>query len=163
MELPGGTGRRWTSAITMPTSRMTTFRLADDAAASPTRSTGEMNGTYARRLLGLTIFVLAGVVWVLSASVAIVAANHDGLHTGCWRSGPWPTGMGSVESAPVGARFSWWPVGRECEWRSADGTRSVIVQGDSWVATSVLVGLGALSASGVVIALLPARKERAAR
>ena len=99
----------------MPTSRMTRFTLAGDGSTPRNRSTRKMNATYARRLLGLTIFVLAGVVWVVSASLAILAANHDGLLAG---------------------------------W---------------WGATSLLIGLGALSASGLVITLFPARKEVAFR
>ena len=143
----------------MPISRMTWFTLAKDGTARRNRSTRKMTATYARRLLGLTIFVLAGVVWVLSALAAILAAHHDGVEAGCWRSGPWPTELSSVDSGPVSARFSWWPVGRECEWQSADGTASVITRSDSWAETSWLVGLGALSASGIVITLFPARKD----
>ena len=117
-----------------------------------------MHETKARRLLGVTIFVLAGIVWSLSAAYAIIAANHGGLHAGCADSGPWHIDGVNPEAAPVDARFSWWPVGRACEWPASDGGATVVVHKESWTATYSLLTLGALSLSGAVIAVLPARK-----
>jgi hypothetical protein len=117
-----------------------------------------MHETKARRLLGVTIFVLAGIVWALSAGSAIVIANHGGLHAACASSGPWQVNGANPEAGPVDARFSWWPVGRACEWPASDGGTALVAQNESWTATYSLLALGALSLSGLVITLLPARR-----
>jgi hypothetical protein len=117
-----------------------------------------MHETKARRILGVSIFVLAGIVWALGAGSAMIIANQGGAHVACARSGPWQVEGSITDAAPVDASFSWWPVGRECEWPTTDGSTALVVQDESWTATYTLLALGAISLSGIVVTLLPARK-----
>jgi hypothetical protein len=117
-----------------------------------------MQQTRDRALLGITVFLLAGVVWVMSASIAFLGATYNGAEGRCLHGGPWSSEMFSPEAGPVSAGFSWWPVGRECEWRTTGGGETAIVRSESWGATYALLVLGAISVSGLVIAVIPTRQ-----
>jgi hypothetical protein len=133
--------------------------LRADGSAPLRRSNGYVQQSRDRVLLGITVCLLAGVVWVLSASVAFLGATYNGAEKRCFDGGPWSSEMFSPEAGPVSAGFSWWPVGRECEWRTTASGETVIVRNESWGATYALFALGVISASGLVIAAIPTRRR----
>jgi hypothetical protein len=104
-----------------------------------------------RRLVGIVMFAVAAVVWLLFVTLqALIAGRRS-----CEVDGPrypraFPVGVG-----PVRSDFSMWPIGLECEW-PIWGPGTVVAQAD-WGATIIMVCIGAVSVWGLMIALVPLR------
>jgi hypothetical protein len=108
-----------------------------------------------RRLLGIVMFSIGGVLWLLTVAFASLAASHGG---GCMVSGPYHAEAYPPEAGPVSERFTMWPMGRECEWPTA-GSGTVVAQPD-WSGTIAVSIVGGVAVVGLMIALVPLRPQR---
>jgi hypothetical protein len=107
-----------------------------------------------RMLLGFIVFGLAGVVWTLLVAGSAFVATYQGAEYRCIVEGPHHPLTASPEVSPVSAGFSVWPMGRQCEWPTVDGT-TVLAQSDDWGLTTGMLGLGAVSVLSLAVALMP--------
>ena len=118
----------------------------------------EAEATRLRKRVGATVFFLGVVMWLIGAAGTHFVTNYQGAEYNCLVAGPSSPLAYPLEASPVSAGFSWWPVGRECEWHTATGD-TVVVRTDDWTATVVLHGIGAIALMGGLLAVWPARRR----
>jgi H+/Cl- antiporter ClcA len=102
-----------------------------------------------------TILLITGVLCALIVfTLVYLGATYQGLDYKCWTAGPRsPLAEISEDPAVVTGSFSYWPIGRECEWRRAGGDGTVVVPSD-WAGTGavllpLLIALGGLFLIGL--------------
>ncbi len=94
---------------------------------------------------------------VVAASYAM--ATYQGVDYKCIADGPRHPEAVVSEGDIVAGGFSWWPLGRTCEWDGADGAGTVLAQGGSYPASAITYSLVAGGAIGVAASFARSRSE----
>ena len=114
-------------------------------------------GRSRRRRWGAIAFVGGITVAFFIYVIVYFGATYQGLDSRCFISGP-RSPLAQVSEVPsVEGNFSHWPLGRECEWRRADGGGTVIARSEGWPetiavllsASVALAGLGLMTSAAV--------------
>lgn len=110
---------------------------------------GSRTTAVAVMLLGvMTSIGVVGFTWL--------AASYGGLDYRCIADGPRreyaPFAVVS-EAVQVHGFFSWWPMGRACEWERADG-HGFVTAGPGWSATIVFVSCVVIATAGAIVLTL---------
>jgi hypothetical protein len=110
---------------------------------------------------GLGLFTLGAFMVLMVITFAHLIATYHGLEYGCLVDGPRST-LAIISEAPgiVEGRFSYWPLGRECEWVRADGNGTVVARPESWTGTLALVASASIALSGIVLIGLATFRRR---
>jgi hypothetical protein len=84
--------------------------------------------------------VLSGSLILLAAGVILIAMQSGAAtKPSCFQEGPFPTTVAPSENSDsVTQGFSWWPIGRVCEWH--DPTHSELTQSGSVTLTALSYG-----------------------
>jgi len=103
-------------------------------------------------MIGIALILLG-----ISAALGVVAftwlaASYGGLDHKCIVDGPRrdsaPFALVS-EAVRVHGYFSWWPLGRTCDWERADG-QGFVTAGPGWTNTIVFASCVAIAIVGAV-------------
>ena len=97
--------------------------------------------------LVLAVLILAG---------AHLLANYQGASYKCSVVGP-RSAAAALDSEPIG-RFSYWTLGRECEWPRADGDGTVVATNGAEGSLLLLAVMPAVASGGLAMAM--ARRRR---
>jgi hypothetical protein len=116
-----------------------------------------------RLIVGLVLLTVGPIIFLATLGGAYVLATYQTAEYKCIVEGPHsPLAEISEDSTILrDARFSVWPLGRECEWRRADGAGWVTADSGNWPGTAVLLASGAATATGILLAIsaIPARRR----
>jgi len=107
-------------------------------------------------LLGLIVFGIAGMVWLLVVGGAAFLAEYQGAEYKCSVEGPYVVRAFPSEVGPVSGGFTLWPLGRECEWPTEREGETVVARGDYWAGTVALIALGVTSVAGLGLGIAAA-------
>jgi hypothetical protein len=112
------------------------------------------------RSIGISLIVVGVIAALCVVALAWLAATYGGLDYKCLVEGPRrvsaPFAVTS-EAVRVHGSFSWWPLGRACNWQRADG-QGFVLAGPGWITTiTFLVCAAVASVGGVLIAIGNAR------
>lgn len=96
---------------------------------------------------------VGAIVFLVTLGGAFVIANYKTAEYKCLVEGPHsPLAEISEDSTVLrNARFSVWPLGRECEWRRADGAGTVTADSNNWPGTAVLLVAGSTAVGGLLL------------
>ncbi|MCU1408175.1 MAG: hypothetical protein JWM23_255 [Microbacteriaceae bacterium] len=96
------------------------------------------------------VFLTAGTVVALGVVLlSYVPAMYHGADYKCLVEGPF-SAQAEISERPgiATGRFSFWPLGRECEWARADGRGTVVVNSGNWSATGIAAAASCLAVVG---------------
>ncbi len=106
-----------------------------------------------RRILRAVSLCTLGL-GLLAVAASYVLASYQGVDYKCITSGPFHPGAVVSEGDIVVGGFSWWPLGRSCEWDRADGNGRLSAQSGSFPASAItytLIAGGTLGAAASVV------------
>ena len=108
------------------------------------------------RSIGISLIVVGVLAGVCVFALAWLSATYGGLDYKCLVEGPRrvsaPFAVTS-EAVRVHGTFSWWPLGRACNWQRADG-QGFVIAGPGWSTTvTSLVCAAVASVGGVLVAI----------
>lgn len=106
--------------------------------------------------IGISLIVVGVIAALCVVALAWLSATYGGLDYKCLVEGPRrvsaPFAVTS-EAVRVHGSFSWWPLGRACNWQRADG-QGFVTAGPGWTTTiTFLVCAAVASVGGVLIAI----------
>lgn len=117
------------------------------------------------RPTGISLIVVGVIAAVGVVAVAWLSATYGGLDYKCVVEGPRRTAAPfalASEAVRVSGSFSFWPLGRACDWQRADG-QGFVTAGPGWTTTIIfLVGVGIASIGGLLLAVGSAGTRSAA-
>ncbi|MBC7763045.1 MAG: hypothetical protein H7201_14880 [Candidatus Saccharibacteria bacterium] len=104
------------------------------------------------RTIGIALILLGVCAALGVVAFTWLAATYGGLHYKCIVEGPRrdsaPFALVS-EEARVHGYFSWWPLGRTCDWERADG-QGFVPAGPGWTNTILFVGCVVIAIVGAI-------------
>jgi hypothetical protein len=118
----------------------------------------EAKATERRTRLGATLFAIGTAVWFLVVAAVHLTSSYQGADYRCSVAGPWSSVASASEASFARGDFSWWPIGRVCEWHMANGDIDVVRTAD-WGGTVLVYGIAAVAVWGAVLAVWPARRR----
>jgi hypothetical protein len=112
------------------------------------------------RSIGISLIVVSAIAALSVVALAWLSATYGGLDYKCLVEGPRrvsaPFAVTS-EAVRVHGSFSWWPLGRACNWQREDG-QGFVIAGPGWTTTITFFVCAAVAcAGGVLVAIGNAR------
>ena len=94
---------------------------------------------------GVRAYVSVGAVLLLYGLSTILFVVGAANKATCGEEGPWsPIALVSERSDAVHEQLSWWPLGRQCDWKRADGHGTVTTNSGNLASSSTAYGSLAL-------------------
>ena len=108
------------------------------------------------RSIGISLIVVGVIAALCVVALARRSATHGGLDYKCLVEGPRQVSapfMVTSEAVRVHGSFSWWPLGRACNWQRADD-QGFVTANPVWTTTiTFLVCAADASVNGHLIAI----------